>query len=332
MSRRSAIATAAVGLLQLVVLITLASARPSGEPHSAPIRIVAPQVVATALVARANTLSGGPLHAEALSTAREARESVRAGRSVAAIVVDLTAQTDTLYVASANGSDLNRAVRAQVDAIERSYGREVVVRDLVPARDGRGGQLGVYLITAICILIGFGVAIAIAWRRGPVAPSLARGTVRLGVAAGVSVGVGLLVGIVGSLRYDGGFVGWWLLGTLTVLAAAATTMALESVFGVLGIGVATTLFVIEGAPLLRLTPLLLLPDPWAAITPWLPYGSSLAAGTGQAYFGGSPPRALLVLAVWIAVAVLTLLVARFERPASATRDWPFVPIKSSWAG
>ena len=329
MGRRSAIAAVAVGLLQLVVLLTLAFAKPSTEPHAAPIRIVAPRVVSTTLVEHANALPGKPVNAVALGTAQEARASVREGRSVAAIVVDLAAQTDTLYLASANGADLNRAVREQIDAVETSFGRKAVIRDLVPARDGDSGQRGVYLITAACILTGFGVAIAIAWRRGPVAPSLAGGTGRMVGAAGISAAVGLLVGLAGFLRYDSGFAGWWLLGTLTVLAAAATTMALESIFGVLGIGLATTLFVIEGAPLLRFTPLLLLPDPWAAIAPWLPYGSSLVAGSGQAYFGGSSIRPLLVLVVWIAVSILTLLVARRERPEAVAGHWAFAPPKSS---
>jgi hypothetical protein len=324
MGKRSALAAVIVGLLQLVVLVTLAYASPAHDPHAAPIRIVAPSVVATSLVDRANALPGRPVHAEALSTSQEARSSVRTGRSVAAIVVDLTADADTLYLASANGSDLNRALQRQIAEVERSFGRGVVVHDLVPARANDEGQRGVYVLTAACILIGFGVAITIAWRRGPVAPTLARGAARLGVATAISVAVGVAVGMAGSLRYDGGFAGWWLLGALTVLAATSTTMALESLFGVLGIGVATTLFVIACAPLLRLTPALLLPDPWAAITPSLPYGSSLAAGSGQAYFGGAPTRPLLVLVVWIAVSVLTLVVARHERPAAVTGRWSSV--------
>ena len=290
---------------------------------------MAPRVVATVLVERANAVPGRPVRAEALGTSQEARASVRTGHSVAAIVVNLAAETDTLYMASANGTDLNRAVRRQVDAVEESFGRHVVVRDLVPAKHHDTGQVGVYLITATCILIGFVVAIVIAWRRGPVAPTLARGAVRLGVATGVSVAAGAIAGIAGSVRYDGDLLGWWLLGTLTVLAAVSTTMALESLFGVLGIGLAATLFVIEGAPLVRLTPTLLLPDPWASITPWLPYGSPLAAGSSQAYFGGSHARPLLVLTAWITVSVLTLIVARRERPQSITRRWPFVSLRSS---
>ncbi|MCW2750767.1 MAG: hypothetical protein JWR83_1877 [Aeromicrobium sp.] len=317
MGRRQAVAAVALGLLQLVVLVTLALAGPADEPHRAEIRVVAPPVVATALVNRANALAGSPVHAEALATAAEARRSVQHGHSVAAVVVDLAVETDTLYVASANGTDLNRAVRHQIDAVERSFGRGLVVRDLVPARSGDAGARGVYAITGACVLIGFIIAIVIAWRRGPVAPTLATGLARLAVVAAISVAVGMTAGVIAALRYNGGFVRWSLIAALTVLAVTTTTMALESLIGVYGIGVATTLFVISGAPLVRLISPLMLPAPWATVTPWLPHGASLAAGSGQAYFGGPDVRPLLVLAVWVVVSVMTMGIARRERPASA---------------
>jgi hypothetical protein len=311
MGRRQVIAAVGLGLLQLVVLVTLAFAGPADEPHRAAVRVVAPPVVATAVVNRANAM------AEALGTAAEARRSVRHGHSVAAVVVDLAASTDTLYVASANGTDLNRAVRRQIDAVERSFGRRLVVRDLVPARSGDGGARGVYAITGASVVIGFLIAIVITWRRGPVAPTLATGVARLTVVAALSVAVGLTAGVAAALRYDGGFLHWSLIAALTVLAGTTTTLALESLIGVYGIGVATTLFVISAAPLVRLTSPLLLPAPWATITPWLPHGASLAAGRGQAYFGGPDVRPLLVLTVWVAVSVMTMAIARRERPASA---------------
>ncbi|WP_332665840.1 hypothetical protein [Aeromicrobium sp.] len=311
MGRRRIGAVLALGLLQVVVVISLALAAPSDHPHEAPVRLVAPPVVATAMIARTN--SDRALEARVLATAEEARDSVRAGHSVAAVVVDLRGEQDTLYVAGANGSALNRDLRERVERIERSFGRDVVVRDLVPARAGDADHRGVYVIAALCSVLGFVVALVVTWLRGPMEQTLVLGARRVAASAAVALTLGGLVGAGASLRYDEGFLMWWAIAALTVLVGTLTTLALESVFGVLGIGVATTLFVLAAAPLVRLTHPLLLPEPWATITPWLPHGAALDAGTAQAYFGGPELRSLLIAIVWTMLSILTMIVARRER-------------------
>jgi hypothetical protein len=162
----------------------------------------------------------------------------------------------------------------------------------------------------------------VTWLRGPTTPTLALGARRLAVVAAIALTLGGLIGVGASLRYDGGFLTWWAIAALTVLVGSVTTLALEGVFGVLGLGVATTLFVLAAAPLVRLTHPLLLPEPWATITPWLPHGAALEAGTEQAYFGGPGARPVLIALVWTALSVLTMVVARRERgrDSSAPRD------------
>lgn len=302
-----------LGLLQLAVVVSLALSGPADAPHGAPIRIVAPPVVATSLVDHAHALAGRPVEAAALATAAEARDSIASGRSVAAVVVDLRRQKDVLYVAGANGDRLNHAVERQVSAVESSFGREVEVRDLVPARAGDAGARGVFVIVGIGVLLGFVGPTVITWLRGPVAPTYRRGALRLLVIAVSALGLGLALGAAAAVRYDGGFVAWSLLSAVLMIAVATTTLALESIFGVLGIGLAMTLVVLTGAPLLRLTHPLLLSPPWSVVTPWLPHGAALEAGTGQAYFGGPDGRPILVLVGWAALGLLTLVVARRER-------------------
>lgn len=300
-----------LGVLQLAVVVSLALAAPSNRPHHAPVRVVAPPVVATAMVERANADSA--LEAHVLATADEARDSLRAGHSVAAVVVDLRGEQDTLYIAGANGSALNRDLRERIERIETSYGRDIVVRDLVPALEGDADHRGVYVVAGVSSVLGFVVALVVTWLRGPTDPTLALGARRVGMAGTVALGLGGLVGLGASLRYDGGFVQWWAIAALTVLIGTLTTLALESVFGVLGIGVATTLFVLAAAPLVSLTHPLLLPEPWATITPWLPHGAALDAGTAQAYFDGPEIRSLLIAVVWTMLSILTMIVARRER-------------------
>lgn len=317
MGRRRIAAVLALVLLQVIVVISLALATRSNHPREAPVRIVAPAVVATAMAERANADSA--LEAHVLATAEEARASIRAGHSVAAVVVDLRGEQDTLYLAGANGSALNRDVRERVESIERSFGRAIVVRDLVPARDGDADHRGVYVIAGVCSVLGFVVALVVTWLRGPTEPTLALGARRVAVSAAVALSLGGLIGAGASLRYDGGFLTWWSIAALTVLVGTLTTLALESVFGVVGIGVATTLFVLAAAPLVRLTNPLLLPEPWATITPWLPHGVALDAGTAQAYFGGPGLQPLLIAIVWAVLSVLTMVVARRERGQEVRR-------------
>ncbi|AXT86546.1 hypothetical protein C6I20_16125 [Aeromicrobium sp. A1-2] len=303
-----------VGLLQLVVIVTLALAGPEEDPHAAPIRVVAPAVVGAFVVERANSLQGRPVEAEALSTPAEARDSVRGGRSVAAIVVDLRQETDRVYVASANGTRLNQMVLAQITAIESSYGRSIAVTDLVPVRSGDADHWHAYVLAGTCVVVGLGVAVLITWRRGPHAETLTGGSWRLAASAAAAVVVGGVLAVLAAAYYDTGIAAWWLVMALTILAGATTTLALESLLGVPGIGVATTVLVLSAAPMVTLAHPLLLPEPWATLTQWLPHGAGRDAATSIAYFGGGQiVRPVLVLVVWSVISVVTTAVARRER-------------------
>lgn len=315
MGRRAIVAGAALGILQLIVIVTLAWAGPDDSTHGAPIRIVAPPVVATSLVEAANSASGRPLDAQALATDADARDSVASGRSVAAVVVDLSEERDVLYIAGVNGQALNRAIQREVGTFEGAFGRSVVVKDLVPAKSGGGGLGPVYVFAGLTVLIGLGIAVVVTWRHGPAAATLLEGTRRFVV---VALAAGLVGGAIGTYfanYFDTGFGMWWLIASLTVLASAMTTLALQSLFGVVGIGVAMTVMILTAAPLVTLVHPLLLPEPWATLTPWLPHGAALEAGMSQAYFGGEQLlRPILVLLAWTALSLLTNIVARHERP------------------
>ncbi|MFI5429889.1 hypothetical protein [Aeromicrobium sp. UC242_57] len=321
MGRRRIAAAIVLAVMQVAVIVSLALAGPDDSTHRAPIRIVAPPVVATSLVEAANGVAGRPFEARALATAEEARESVRAGRSVAAVVVDLAQERDVLYVASANGAALNRVIEREVDVFEGAFGRTAVVHDLVPAKNGDPGHRLVYVLAGVSVLMGLLVAIVATWRHGPRAETLLDGTRRFFATSVAAVVLGGLIGAFCAAYYDTGLGIWWLVTSLTILAATSTTLALQSVFGVFGIGVATTLIVLSAAPLVRLVHPLMLPQPWAAVTPWLPHGAALDAGASHAYFGGDQVlRPVLILTAWIALSLLTTVVARRERQRELTGD------------
>lgn len=314
MGRRRWWAAAAVGLLQVVVLGSIVLLGPADDaPHRAPVALVAPPVLVSALSAQVDQMDGQPLESRGASSAAAARATVADGSLVAAVVLDLTVEQDTVYLASANGDDLNGSVQTLLEQIERSFGRDVVVQDVAPTRSGDDDARGVYVIVGVCVLLGFGAPIVMTWVRGPVARTLRLGLVRLGIAAASATGTGLLVALVAAARYDTGVGQWWLIAALTLFASATVTMALESVFGVLGIGVAVSVLVLSAAWMTRFASPLMLPEPWATITPWLPAGAALDAARAEAYFGGGLAQPLQVLAAWSVLAMLVLGVARRER-------------------
>jgi hypothetical protein len=95
---------------------------------------------------------------------------------------------------------------------------------------------------------------------------------------------------------------WWV-GALVVFAAAAVTMALEVLVGVLGIGIAVLLFVVLGNPSAggAFSPALL-PPFWRAISGSIPNGAGTAAVRNIVYFGGNDITShLLVIAAYAVV-------------------------------
>lgn len=312
-------AVAAVLVLQVLVLGSFLAKGPSPTPRGAPVAVVADPVIIAAVVDQATDLADGAVDFGTAESEAAALAGVADGRLVAAVIVDLRVEQDTVLIASANGEDLNRSVLGLTKTIESAVGRDVVVEDVAPTRDGDDSARGVYLLIGACVLLGFIAPIGLTWLRGPVASTFARGVARLALVAASATAGGLVVAFVAAVRYDVGPMGWWLIAGLTLAASATVTLALESLFGVLGIGIATALLVLSAAPMAQLTSPLMLSGPWSSITPWLPHGAALDAARAQAYFGGADLRSLLTLAAWSALAVLTLVVSRHERDVDAAR-------------
>ncbi|MFY0407991.1 hypothetical protein [Solicola sp. PLA-1-18] len=313
MGRRRTLVVLGVLVLQALVVALVVLAGPGGEPHRAPVTIAAPAVVAQTLAERVDALPGEPFDAAATTSTSRARADVVEGRSVAAVVVDLSAETETLYVASARGDALEDAVRDGLSGISASLGRTLVVEDVVPPR-GDAGLGTLMTLVGLAVLLGFVVAVVTTWWRGPVAATARLGAVRVVTASALAAVLGLGVAVAGVALVGGGLAGWWLAASLTVLAVVTTTYALEALAGAAGLGIALTLLVLAAAPVVVAGSPLLPAEPWATVTPWLPYGAGLAAATSAAWFDDAGAlRPLLVLAAWTGLSVLTLVVARRER-------------------
>ncbi|HWI43380.1 MAG TPA: hypothetical protein VNS81_07145 [Nocardioides sp.] len=309
-------------LVGVPVLATLQVARAGVVLHHVGLAVAGPAVAAQPVAASADSLSGDPFDAVALSAAdgtapdgAAVRDRVRDGELDAAVVLDLATTTDTLVVRAGRPPELVAALRDQLDVLASGYGRRLRVVTVTGSEHAT--STAVSLATTTWALVGLAVVAAISVVRGPVASSARRGALRL-VALGV---VGMGTGV-GSALAVGAPPGSGLRIVAVATAAVVTTGALvlsaESLLGLAGLAVATTLVCGPLMPLLALEEPTLMADPWAHTYRVLPHFGwwRLAEHTMATPHGGSA-GALALVAAWFAIALLTLVVARALRPASA---------------
>ncbi len=113
------------------------------------------------------------------------------------------------------------------------------------------------------------------------------------------------------------------LGALVVFATGAFTLALQGLFGIVGVGLAILVVVVLGNPSAGgAYPYPLLPSFWQAVGPVLIPGAGTWTARSIAYFDGQAVLGpLLVLAAWaVAGAALTLFLARLRTPARSPLD------------
>ncbi|MFV2179409.1 hypothetical protein ACFHW2_37375 [Actinomadura sp. LOL_016] len=120
---------------------------------------------------------------------------------------------------------------------------------------------------------------------------------------------------------DGHFLQLWVIGALTVFAAAAFTAALQVLLGLVGIGVAILLFVVLGNPSAGgAYSLSLLPEFWRVIGDRLPTGAATTLIRDTVYFTGhGTARAWWVLAGYAAAGIVIALAASMARFGRGTR-------------
>ncbi|WP_128375568.1 DUF3533 domain-containing protein [Streptomyces cavernae] len=309
---RAALLVIGAIVLQLLFIASFVGALHDPEMRDVPFGIVTPRQVAPEAVARLEQLPGDPLEPRAIADLSAARQRILDREIDGALIIDARSTTDTLLVSSGGGTVSAEALQTLMETLARAERRTLRTVDVAPvsAADFDG-------LTSFHLVVGwcaggclYGAILAITPRRA---------TIRLGALALVSVlgglGGAVIVGpVLGAL--PGGVFALWGLGALVVFAAGATTLALRSVFGVAGIGLAILLVVIAGsASAGGAVPFPMLPPFWRGIGPALPPGAGTWAARSIAYFGGNGLReSLLVLSGWAVAGVsVTLLTASFRR-------------------
>ncbi len=286
--------------LQLLFIASYVGALHDPRPKDVPFGVVAPQGAAGQAVARLERLPGSPLDPRPVPDAASARRQIMDRETDGALVVDPESRTDTLLVASGGGTVLATTLEGILGRADQAEGRAVRVVDVAPApRHDFDGLSSFYLVVGWCVG-GYLCASILAISTGARPANPRRAAIRLIVMALVAIAGGLggavIIGpILGAL--PGSVVDLWGLGALITFAVGAATLALQGVFGVVGIGLAILLVVIAGNPSAGgAFPLPMLPPFWKAIGPALPPGAGTWAARSVAYFKGNDQTlSLLVL-------------------------------------
>ncbi|MFF9476514.1 DUF3533 domain-containing protein [Streptomyces roseolus] len=316
---RAALLVVGVLALQLLFIASYVGALHNPKPADVPFGVVAPPQVSATLVGELEKLPGDPLDPRPVAGAEEARDKIMNREIDGALIVDPAGRTDTLLVASGGGTVLSSALEKIVTRVEETQRREVRTVDVAPAsRQDFDGLSAFYLVVGWCVG-GYICAAILAISAGSRPANRERAIIRLGVLALYSVlgglGGAVIVGpILGAL--PGSVAALWGLGTLVVFAVGAATLALQSVFGIVGIGLAILLVVVLGNPSAGgAFPAPMLPPFWKAIGPALPPGAGTWAARSIAYFKGNDMTAsMLVLSAWAVVgAAVTLVLSSLRR-------------------
>ncbi|WND38401.1 DUF3533 domain-containing protein [Streptomyces sp. BB1-1-1] len=305
--------------LQLLFIASYVGALHDPKPRDVPFGVVAPPAAAEQTVGRLERLPGSPLDPRTVADAASARKQIMNREIDGALVVDPSGRTDTLLVASGGGTVLATTLEGLVAKVEQAEGRTVRTVDVAPASpQDFDGLSSFYLVVGWCVG-GYLCASILAISTGARPANPRRAAIRLIVMALVSIVGGLggavIIGpVLGAL--PGSVVDLWGLGALITFAVGAATLALQGVFGIVGIGLAILLVVIAGNPSAGgAFPLPMLPPFWKEIGPWLPPGAGTWAARSIAYFKGNDTTvSLLVLWAWaVAGTVITILAAALRR-------------------
>jgi hypothetical protein len=318
-SLRATLLVVGVVALQLLFIASYVGALHNPKPRDVPFGVVAPGVTAEQTVARLKRLPGSPLDPRAVSDAATARKQILNRDIDGALVIDPRGAKDTLLVATGGGTVLATTLETITSSLERTEQRTVRTVDVAPASSQDfDGLSSFYLVVGWCVG-GYLCASILAISTGARPANPRRAVIRLVVMALVAIVGGLggavIIGpILGAL--PGSVTALWGLGALVTFAVGAATLALQGVFGVVGIGLAILLVVIAGNPSAGgAFPLPLLPPFWNAIGPALPPGAGTWVARSIAYFKGNAVTGpLLVLSAWaLAGIVITLLAATLRR-------------------
>lgn len=314
LSARTLAPAIAVLILQFGFILSYLGAFHAPTAHHIPVTVVAPQQVVTQVVDKLNSVDGQPVEATGSTDAAAARQSLRNGETSAVYLVDPTGNNDRLLVASGGGTSVTTAVETVFTTAAQQQQRHLTVDDTVPLNPGDGrGLSGFYLVIGWAVG-GYLFASILGIAKGSRPANLPRAFWRVGATVPYAAASGLGGALIAekALGALGGHF-WQVagIGMLVTLSGATVTIALQTLFGVIGIGLTLLIFVILGNPSAggAYQPELL-PPFWRALSGALPNGAATDALRRIVYFGGhGAGQGVAVLAAWIIGGTVVALAA-----------------------
>ncbi|MEU6659175.1 DUF3533 domain-containing protein [Streptomyces sp. NPDC046821] len=328
---RAALLVIGVLALQLLFITSYVGALHDPKPRNVPFGITAPlPAISQQAVTQLGKLPGSPLDARTVSDAKAARQKVMNRDLDGALIINPAGTTDTLLVASGGGTVLAASLDRLVSTLELGQQRTVRTVDVAPASSEDFDGLSAFYLVVGWSVGGYLCASILAISSGARPSNPHRAAIRLGALALMSIvgGIGgaVIIGpILGAL--PGSVWALWGLGALVTFAVGAATLALQGLFGIVGIGLAILIIVIGGNPSAGgAFPYPMLPPFWNAIGPSLPPGAGTWVARSIAYFQGNAVTGpLLVLSGWaVGGVVITMAAAEFRvrrrQPAPAPAE------------
>ncbi|MGW2077835.1 DUF3533 domain-containing protein [Streptomyces sp. NPDC001939] len=316
---RAALLVIGVIALQLLFITSYVGALHNPKPKDVAFGVAAPvPAVARQAADRLDRLPGSPLDPRTVTGAAAARDKVVNRDIYGALIIAPRGTTDTLLVASGGGTVLSSALDGLITTLEAAQHRTVRTVDVAPASpQDFDGLSSFYLVVGWCVG-GYLCASVLAISTGARPADPRRAIIRLVTMTLVSIVGGLggavIVGpILGAL--PGSVMALWGLGALIIFAVGAATLALQGLFGIVGIGLAILLVVVAGNPSAGgAFPLPMLPPFWKAIGPALPPGAGTWVARSIAYFKGNAVTGpLLVLSAWAVAGIVITMAASVFR-------------------
>lgn len=335
--RAAALVIAVLGI-QLGFIASYVGAFHHPTPHDIPVAVTVADGVPAAqrpaartevgqTVTRLSALPGSPVQASAADSVGAARSRLGDRGVDGVLVLNPVGSRDQLLVAGAGSAAVADALRQVLTAVDTAQPRSLTVSDAIPAgaQDARG--LSTFYLAVGWVVGGYLVASLLGVAAGSRPANRGRAVIRLSALALYAVASGVLGTVVMQAiipTFGGHVVALAGLGALVVFGVGALTMALQTLFGTIGIGIAIILFVVLGNPSAGGPyPGVLLPAFWRAIGPWLAPGVATDGIRGAVYFDGNGVgRGLLVMAAYAVVGIAVTVAASRRRPSTGRHTDP----------
>ncbi|MCW2617924.1 MAG: hypothetical protein JWR28_1073 [Modestobacter sp.] len=281
-------------------------------PRDVPVGVVAPPAATAPVVDALQEAAGGGLDRHPYPSLPAAEAAVAEQQIYA--IVDEGQQPPVVYVSSASGASVARAIEQLVQGLPRSLAVRLVDLHPLPRSDPQG--LSAFYVTIAATILGFVTVFQLRANAGGIGlrPWLVIIAV-LAVAAGA-----VLAAVSGPLlgALDGPYGELWLILGLQTAIAASFNSAMIVVVGRWAMLPTWTVFIVLGNPSSggAVAPPLL-PAFFAAVGRVLPTGATVSALHTAAYFTSHQhAEPFVVLAAWLVATAVALLVAARVRGRS----------------